>query len=63
MRIFLFTAGLFFTACAIFVATTIRSDIQTGIFATCLVGAVLSYGQASILSGQAAIRRKLDERS
>lgn len=52
MRLILFVLGLIALASGIAVAGTIRSDIQVQILATCLIGAMLMFGQVAILSGQ-----------
>ena len=39
-----------------------KSDIQLQIVATCFLGAMILFGLSAVLSGQKALRRKLDER-
>ncbi|WP_244033152.1 hypothetical protein [Methylobacterium sp. E-016] len=62
MRIVLFITALLFLVATAFVSTTIRSDIQTGIFVTCLAASILMFGQVVILGRQAEILKKLNER-
>ncbi|MGU3660503.1 hypothetical protein [Methylobacterium fujisawaense] len=62
MRALLLVTGLLSLVMAGFVATSIRSDIQLQIVATCFLGAMLLFGQSAILSGQADIRQKLKDR-
>lgn len=44
------------------VATTIKSDIQLQIVVTCFLSAMILFGLSAVLSGQKALRKRLDER-
>lgn len=60
MRVILFIAGLLSLSAGILVAGSIKSDIQLQIVATCVIGAVLMFGQVAVLSGQKHLQNRLD---
>lgn len=61
MRIALLLTGLLSLGAGILIVGSIKSDIQLQIMASCLIGAMLMFGQVVILSGQKAILRKLNQ--
>lgn len=61
MRVILFITALLSLGAGILVAGSIKSDIQLQIVATCLIGAMLLFGQVAILGRQGQIFARLNK--
>ncbi len=61
MQTVLMVSGLLSLVLGGIVATSIRSDIQVQIFASCIIGALLMFGQVGILAHLKALREEVKE--
>lgn len=61
MRVLLLLSAVFSLLVGLSVITAIKSDIQVQIVATCLIGSMLLFGQASIIKRQSKLMKELEK--